>query len=305
MMNKQKSLSLKNLALALLVMALWGSLFPMVKIGYRAFEIDTAVIPDIIVFASLRFIFSGAVVCLTAFLKKVPMTRPVRKSLAPILLVALFTIFLHYAFTYVGLSVTDSSKTALLKQLAPLLYVCFAFLFIKDEIFSIGKIVGALVGFLGIVAINFNGAGLSITAGDLLILAASVMSVAGTVCSKKGVAHASPFWVTGISQLVGGIALLLMGLVMGGDFPRFSFTAILVFLYICTASVFAYVLYAYVQKTESNSRLLIIKFAEPLFACIFGALLLGEDILKWQYLVAFLLISGGILLGSLKKEKTT
>ena len=47
----------------------------------------------------------------------------------------------------------------------------------------------------------------------------------------------------------------------------------------------------------------IIKFAEPLFACIFGALLLNEDILKWQYLIAFILISTGIILGSVKKTK--
>ena len=47
----------------------------------------------------------------------------------------------------------------------------------------------------------------------------------------------------------------------------------------------------------------IIKFAEPLFACLFGALFLGENILKWQYLIAFLLISFGIVLGN-KSDKT-
>ena len=46
----------------------------------------------------------------------------------------------------------------------------------------------------------------------------------------------------------------------------------------------------------------IIKFAEPLFACLFGALILGENILKWQYLIAFLLISFGIILGN-KSDK--
>ena len=301
-MRQEKSLALKNLLLALLVMALWGSLFPMIKIGYRAFDIDTSAIPDIIVFASMRFIVSGIAVCLIAWLKKAPIARPFRKSLLPIFLAALFTVFLHYICTYVGLSVADSSKTALLKQTGPLLYVCFAFLFLREEKFSLAKLAGALVGFLGIVAINFGTAGISFAFGDLIVLAASVFSVAGTVCSKKGVSSASPFWVTGISQLVGGVALLAVGLVLGGKFPAFSLSAALVFLYICTASVCAYLLHAYVQKTESNSRLLIIKFAEPLFACVFGWMLLGEDIWRWQYLVAFLLVSCGILLGSYRKE---
>ena len=89
---------------------------------------------------------------------------------------------------------------------------------------------------------------------------------------------------------------------MDGALPHFTFRALLVFTYICTASIVAYVVFTRIQKTASNSRLLIIKFAEPLFACIFGALLLGEDILKIQYLLAFLLISAGIFLGSYVKE---
>jgi len=302
-MNKEKSLSFKSLALALLVMALWGSLFPMIKIGYGAFGIDTSVIPDIIVFASLRFLVSGAVVCIIARVRKAPIERPFKKSVLPILGVAAFTIFLHYMLTYVGLSVTDSSKTALLKQIASLVYVCFAFLFIRSETFNPFKIVGAVIGFLGIVAINFDGKGVHFAPGDLIILGASVMSVVGMVFSKKSVERASSFWVTGISQLLGGAALLLVGLIMGGRFPQPSFAAILVFLYICTASISAYVLHGYIQKTESNSRLLIIKFAEPLFACLFGALFLGEEIFKWQYLIAFILISVGIVLGGMKKEK--
>ena len=44
----------------------------------------------------------------------------------------------------------------------------------------------------------------------------------------------------------------------------------------------------------------IIKFAEPLFACLFGAILLSENIFKWQYLIAFILISAGITLGNIK-----
>jgi drug/metabolite transporter (DMT)-like permease len=47
----------------------------------------------------------------------------------------------------------------------------------------------------------------------------------------------------------------------------------------------------------------IIKFAEPIFACFFGALLLREDIFKLQYLAAFILISAGIVLGNKTQRK--
>ena len=48
----------------------------------------------------------------------------------------------------------------------------------------------------------------------------------------------------------------------------------------------------------------IIKFAEPMFACIFGAILLNENIFKWQYLIAFVLISASIALGNKNNKET-
>ena len=65
-----KSNSIKTIFLSLLVMALWGSLFPMVKIGYEAFSISDTDIPSILMFAGTRFALSGALLSLVAFSKK-------------------------------------------------------------------------------------------------------------------------------------------------------------------------------------------------------------------------------------------
>lgn len=62
--------NIKTISLALLVMALWGSLFTVVKRGYGAFNISASSIPDILMFASVRFIISGLVVCAFSFLEK-------------------------------------------------------------------------------------------------------------------------------------------------------------------------------------------------------------------------------------------
>jgi drug/metabolite transporter (DMT)-like permease len=88
---------------------------------------------------------------------------------------------------------------------------------------------------------------------------------------------------------------------MGGASISPTPLGIATFCYICTASTVAYLLWSYVLRTGSLSKMFIIKFAEPLFACMFGAILLGEDILKIQYLLAFVLISAGIMLAN--KEK--
>lgn len=301
--KRMKNNNLKTISLALLVMALWGSLFPFVKIGYRAFGINASDIPDILLFAGMRFALSGLVVLLIALFRKEKLAQPRKKSVGYILIMGFFSIVLHYAFTYIGLSSTDGSKTALIKQLGPLVYVCFSFLFFKNEKFSILKIVGAVLGFCGIIAINYTPSGIRFSTGDIVILLASACTVVSSVLNKKTVANNSPFWITGISQLSGGIVLLAAALVMGGNIPVFDWKAALVFLYICTASVCAYVLYSFLLRTSSLSKMFIIKFAEPLFACLFGAVLLGEDIFKLQYLFAFLLISGGIVLGNKSEGK--
>lgn len=289
---------LKTVLLSLLVMALWGSLFPMVKIGYNAFHIAANSIPDILMFASVRFVVCGLIVCLFSYFRKETLAVPKGRNIANIFFTGLFSITLHYAFTYIGLSTTDSSKTALIKQLGVLLYVCFAFLFIKSEKFSLLKIAGALIGFCGIVAINYSPGGISFSIGDMLIIGASFCTVISNIIGKKSAQDNSPFWITGISQLAGGAILLAAALSMGADMPTFTWRSAAVFAYICIASILSYTLWYYILKTNSLSTMFIIKFAEPLFACLFGAILLGENIFRIQYLLAFLLICGGILLGN-------
>lgn len=293
----------KTIILALIVMALWGSLFPCVKLGYAAFGIDSATIPDIIMFAGMRFLLCGGVVSAIALIKRDKLAAPKGKNLLAIVFIGLFSIVLHYICTYVGLAFTDSSKTALIKQLGSLLYVCFAFIFIKSEKFSVYKIVGGIVGFCGIIAINLSSAGVSFSVGDILIIGASVCSVVSGILSKNIAANNSPFSMTGISQLTGGIILVVISLFMGGRILTFTPSSALVFAYICTASTVGYTLWNYILKTASLSKMFIIKFAEPLFACIFSAALLGENIWKLQYLAAFILISLGIMLGNKAKEE--
>ena len=294
----KKSVGFKTLALSLLVMTLWGSLYPCVKLGYKAFGINGKVVPDILMFAGTRFVVSGLVVSLFSLAKKEKIAVPKAKNIGFIVLMGIFAVTLHYTCTYMALTTTDSSKTALIKQLGTLIYVCFAFLFFKDERFSILKIVGAIIGFCGIIAINYTAKGIYFTPGDLIIIAASFCTVTANIINKQCLKGCSPYWTTGISQFCGGMILLVAAFAMGGTPLRFNGYSTLVFGYICIATVSSYTLWYYILKNNSLSKMFIIKFAEPLMACVVGAILLGENIFRLQYLVACLLISTGIILGN-------
>ena len=295
-MNKHKTIWL-----ALLTMVLWGSLFPMVKLGFATYGVKSTA--DILLFAGIRFVICGALISVFSAIKDRTSYASAGKSVGPILLSGFFAIILHYAFTYLGLEMNASSKTALIKQIGALFYVCFSFLFIKEDKPTFLKIFAAAVGFLGIVALNMTADGLSFSVGDFLILGASFCTVFSNVISKKVFAMVCPITATGISQLFGGIVLLVIGLVMGGN-VHFSLNASLWIMgYICAASIVSYCIWFGMVRNGELSKLFIIKFAEPVFACIFGALILGENIWKIQYLVAFILICGGIWLSNRKIGK--
>ena len=284
-------------------MALWGSLFPLIKIGYVAFDINPSDIPSILFFAATRFLFSGIVICVAALVRGEKIKSGDKRALGSILLIGLFSIVLHYAFLYIGISSTDSAKTAVIKQLGSLIYVCTAFLFLNSETFSRLKIIGGIIGFLGIIVINFDGTAVSFSVGDLLIIGASACTVVSSIISKRVLDSASPVVVTGISQLAGGAVLFLISASLGTISLTVTPISVFVFLYISLSSIIAYLLWNYILSRCELSNMLIFKFSESLFACIFGAVLLGENIFKWQYLAAFILIFTGIFLGN-KSPKT-
>ena len=286
------------LLLAVLVMFLWGSLFPTVKLGYKAYGIQTT--GDILFFAGVRFIICGGVICLYSLVQNKENFRPVKNSFCPILLSGLFAIILHYSFTYTGLQLTDSSKTAILKQVGALFYVCFSSLFFKDDRLTIRKLVGVLLGFAGIIAINISAEGVVFQLGDALIIAASFCTVFSNVISKKVFQKVEPITATGCSQLFGGIVLLCIGKFLGGKMTFIFDQTALILVYICLASIFGYCIWFTIVKSGELSKLFIIKFAEPVFATVCGAVLLHENIFRVQYMVAFVLIALGIYVSQRK-----
>lgn len=205
----------KTVLWALLAMALWGSLFPLIKIGYKVFAVDTGSVPDIIFFAGMRFVICGFGI--TAFCKAKGKTRKLdtRTELLPILFVGLFSVILHYIFTYIGLTMTDSGTGALLKMLGAFLFIPFSFLFFKEDRFEVRKLLGAVCGFAGIVALNYTQTGFRLGIGEVLIILASVCTVVTGILGKKTVKKVDPVVMTGYSQLAGGIVLFVLGLVMG------------------------------------------------------------------------------------------
>lgn len=303
---KEKSLkNLLPLLLAVVVMMLWGSLYPTVKLGYEKFEIDTAYYPNLLLFAGVRFTVSGALITLflTAKNKKIP-TVSTGKEWLGIAVVGLFSVMLNYSLAFYGLSIVASSKTALLKQAGALIFIVISALLFKESKMTIGKGIGAVLGACSIVILNINQLGISMGFGETIIILSSFCTVTASVVCKKMLTNTDSIAITGYSQLFGGVVLLAIGFAFGGKMAFAEMGDWLLFGYMTLATCASYMIWYTIVQKYDLSKLFIVKLSEPLFAAIIGAIILQENVLQWHYVCAFLCIGTAVVISNLKFKKT-
>ena len=302
-LKKIKQSEFKYICLVLLVMVLWGFLYPSVKVGYKVLNIDSSNPPQILMFAGLRFFICGAVITIIAALTKKGSVS-IKNNIFPILCMGMLGIVVHYSLTYIGLTSVDSSKTAILKKVGELLYICFSFLIIREEKFMITKVIGSFIGFAGVIVLNISPEGkISFSLGDGMIILASIAAICASLFCKKAIKKTSPIMVTGVSQLFGGIVLIVIAKLLNAPQISFTYEGVLMLGCICLASIISYCIWYHAMGKVLLSKMYILKFAEPFFACIFGAIMLKENIFTLQYLFAFILIVTGVIIGMNSKQK--
>ena len=78
---------------------------------------------------------------------------------------------------------------------------------------------------------------------------ADFCTVFSNVISKKLFEKVSPITATGISQLFGGVVLLILGLAMGGTLQFTRSASLWIMAYICIASIVSYCMWFGIVKT--------------------------------------------------------
>ncbi len=290
------------ICLSLFVSVLWGTLFPMIKLGYKTFGIDTGNVASILVFAGLRFFISGIILVIAVSGKERRFEFPAGNKLKSVIIVSLLTVVVHYAFTYIGLSLSESSKSSVLKQSAFLVLPCIAFLFRRDDKFSIAKVVGGMLGFLSVLAINLDGGSFVFGIGEGLVISASFSSMLGQMASKNIYDKYNPTYIVAYSQLIGGAVLLIGGFCAGGSVGTISLASVGVLAYICIASILANVIWNNLISRNDMSRLAILKSADPLFASLFSAVLLSENVFRIEYIISLVLVVSAIFISNYKRK---
>jgi drug/metabolite transporter (DMT)-like permease len=287
------SLRPRAVLLAVLCTLLWGSAIPIVKISSPLFGITTAF--DRILFAGIRFTGAGLVTLLVARVHSPAGAPPSLRRTASLLGLGLIQTTAQYVCFYLGLANALGTQSAILNTTSTFFTVFLAALFFPAERVTLQKLVGCLIGFVGIVLTNLGGLGGAFSwNGDFLIILSSFFFALGSLISKRISGQENPIRVTGAQLLLGGAVLLVIGLFGGGALPTIVPEGLLLLLYLIFLSAAAFTIWTSLLRRYDATSVSVYFFLLPVFGVALSGLLLGERIALVQTLAALLLVCTGI-----------
>ena len=288
--------------LALTAAVAWGWAYPLIKLGFDEFGITKEMTASKMLFAGVRFTLSGLIVLAIAKAKGVSLKVNRASGMAYILGYALLNTTIHYAFFYIGLSHSEGARAAILNSLGVFTLVLLACAFFKSDRLTTYKILGCVIGFVGILVLNVGGetgGGFTFMGDGMIILNAMCSAFAGLMTRGLG-RHANVFAATGYSLAFGGVMLLLPGLLMGGTLPFVTSAGIgILFLLICISTL-GFTLYNKLLSCNPVGKVAIFNSLIPVVGAVTSCLCLGEPF-YWKYAVAALLAMTGIYIINAKK----
>ena len=275
----------------------WGWAYPLIKLGFAEFGITPDQTGSKMLFAGVRFAISGLIILAMAkgAHRNFVMSTGAR-GWAFILIFALLNTSIHYACFYIGLSHSAGSRAAILNSLSVFTLVILAGVaYPSTDRLNASKMVGCVLGFVGILALNIGGAdsGGFTWLGDGMIIGNALCSAAAGLMTRKMNRHIDVFVGTGYSLLVGGILLAIPGLAIGGTVPMVTAWGIVILLLLIAISTVAFGLYNKLLSCNPVGKVAIFNSLIPVIGAVSSCICLGEPF-YWKYAFAAILAAAGI-----------
>ncbi len=275
----------------ILLAAIWGSSFMFMRIG----TVEFGAFPT----AGLRVI-TGALFLLP-FLLLQGHGRTLRKHWKLTFGMGILNSGIPFAcFTYALLSIT-TGLSSILNATVPLFGAVIAWLWLKDRPSGV-RMVGLLIGFTGVAMLAWGKASFKPDASGTSSGWAVLACLLACLCYGISANLAKRFF-GGIPSLVAatgsqiGAALGLAPLVVwfwpAHAASLSAWLAILVLGTLCSGV--AYILYFRIIERAGPSKALAVTFAIPVFAVLYGVVLLGETVTLWMAGCALVIVLGTAL----------
>lgn len=260
------SLTPRHLLLLVAITFVWGLNFVVAKAGVEQ-------MPPIL-FSALRFLLLA--LCLAPFL------RWQGDSMGAVIVAAVLLGALHFGLMFVGLALSGSvSAVAIVGQLGVPFATLLSIALLGEKV-RWRRWLGISLSFAGVCIMGFDPIVFDHAAGAAFMAAAAFVGALGLIAVKK-LPPIEPLQFQAWVAVLGGPLLLATSLVVEGD-PRPQIAAASVtewgaVLYTALASsLFAHTVYFMLLRRYPVTSVAPLTVLSPLFAVVFGVLLLGEQI---------------------------
>jgi drug/metabolite transporter (DMT)-like permease len=284
---------LHNVSLFIALVVLWGSNYSVMKIALNSVSPSTLLLR--------RFVISVAVL-LPAFLilrKRLPRDMG---TLGGLTVYGLIYTAVNAGQIF-GLAGGSSGISAVILYTQPLFVLCLAAPFLREKI-TASKILGAAIGFTGVVILFLNKTG-SFTLGSILILILSALFWGVSVIYyKKFLCHADPFMGVFLQLVIGSVLFIALSLGMNSfSFPMSSQYAALILFSAAGALGLGNILWLHLLRDEEATTLSSSALLVPAVALLFGWIFLKEPF-NLELLLGSALILAGVYLTNLATNRS-
>jgi len=287
------------IALIVFLQALFALIFPLGKMSLEYAG------PFFLV--GLRMIIAGIILLIYQFFADRKHFVFYKKDFMRLILLALFNIYITNSFEFWGLQYLDSGKACFIYNFTPFVDAMISY-FMFSEKMTFKKFLGLTIGFIGFLPIiKLQGGGEAqlphigwFSMAELaVIIAASTMAI-GWIIMRTFSRNPdySIVTVNALSMVLGGaMSMIHSGFVeswsptpykTGTFFHMITLTLVIAFL----QNIVCYNLYAWLLRRYSSTLISFIGFTGPLFAALFGWIMLGEVVTKDFYLAGIIVSIG-------------
>jgi drug/metabolite transporter (DMT)-like permease len=274
---------------------LWGSSYLFIKIG-----VDHGLQPFTLIMFRLG-IGVALLASVVAYFRE-PLPRDPRMY-GHLFVMGVVNIAIPFTLITFAEQVVDSSLASVINSAVPLFVIVIAALFLRGEQITVNRLVGLVVGFVGVaimVGLDISNLGSANALGEIALLGATISYAIGAVYSKAHVHGLRPMIPALLQVFFGFLVVSVLALLTEHPFaslpaPEALFAVVWLGL---LGSGLAYLSYFRILQRWGATRASMVAYLLPVVGIVLGALVLQEPIAPSTFLGTALVIGWIALVNS-------
>jgi drug/metabolite transporter (DMT)-like permease len=279
---------------------MWGTSYVFIKLGVETLGTFTLI--------AGRLAIGLALLATVVVLAREPLPRNPR-IYGHLVVMAVVNIVLPFALITTAERSVDSNLAAIINGSVPLFVILFAALFLHDEPLTVNRLVGLIVGYLGVIVLvskTLLSGGTSETSinGELALVASAICYGAGAVYARRNVRGLRPMipalFQVGFAFVIVAVIALVTEPIASGWSGQAIFSVLWLGL---LGSGFAYLANFRLLSRIGATRTSLVAYILPVVGIISGAIVFQEQVDARLIAGTALILTGVALVNSHRGER--